>query len=50
MFERAVIPNEVRDLTNGDGSRNEICVSKASSGGSFGSLWMSQGVFCVYAV
>jgi hypothetical protein len=35
MFGRAVIPNEVRDLTNGNGSRNEICVSKSSSGGSF---------------
>jgi len=34
----------VRDLTNGDGSRNEICVSKASSGGSFASLRMTHGV------
>lgn len=33
MFERAVMPNEVRDLTNGNGSHNQICVSKASSGG-----------------
>jgi hypothetical protein len=35
MFERADIPNEVRDLTNGNGSHNQICVSKASNGGSF---------------
>jgi hypothetical protein len=39
MFEHAVIPNEVRDLTNGNGSHNEICVSKVSSGGSF-PVWL----------
>ena len=44
MFERAVIPNEVRDLTNGNESRNENCVSKASSGRSFASLTMPSGM------
>jgi len=44
MFERAVIPNGVRDLANGNGSRNEICVSKAASGRSFASLRMTHGV------
>jgi hypothetical protein len=44
MFKRAVIPNEVRDLTNGDGSRVEISASKASIEGSFASLRMTRGV------
>jgi len=35
MFERAVIANGVRDLTNDDGSRNQIRVSRASSEGFF---------------
>jgi hypothetical protein len=35
MFERPVIPNEVRNVKNANESHNEICVSKASSGGSF---------------
>jgi hypothetical protein len=30
VVKLAVIPNEVRDLANCDGSRNEICVTKAS--------------------
>jgi hypothetical protein len=37
MFERAVIPNGVRDLTNDDGLRNQIRVSRVSSEGSFSS-------------
>jgi hypothetical protein len=43
-FESVVIPNGVRDLTNGDGLRSEICVSRASSEGSFASLRMTDGV------
>jgi hypothetical protein len=35
MFKYAVIPNEVRDLTNGDGARNEILALKASDPRSF---------------
>ena len=35
MLKHAVIPNAVRDLTMGDGSRNEIRVSKTSSEMSF---------------
>src|SRR5438132_12976325 len=35
MPKRVVIPNEVRDLTNGGGSRNQIRVSKTSAARSF---------------
>ena len=35
LLNPAVIPNEVRDLTSGDGSRDQVCVTKASSGRSF---------------
>jgi hypothetical protein len=45
MLKRAVIPNEVRDLTNGDGSRNEVCVTKTSSARSFASLRMTRLLF-----
>jgi hypothetical protein len=44
MFKRSVIPNEVKDLTNGDGSRNQICVSRASNEESFVPLRMTRGV------
>jgi len=50
MFEHAVIPNEVRYLKNGNGSQNEICVSKASSGGpspfGFALVRCAQGFGC----
>jgi hypothetical protein len=44
MSNRVVIPNEVRDLTNGVGSRKEICVTKVSIARSFASLRMTGGV------
>jgi hypothetical protein len=35
MLKRDVIPNEVRDPTNGGGPHNEIRISKASTARSF---------------
>ncbi len=35
LFKHAVIPNAVRDLTNGLGSHNQICVTRTSSARSF---------------
>jgi len=44
MPKRTVIPNEVRDLTYGGGSRNEIRVSKTPTARSFASLRMTRVV------
>jgi len=42
MLKHAVIPNAVRDLTKGDGLRNEGCVRKTSNARSFPSLRMTR--------